>query len=267
VDVYADLFRYRELFSNLFRRDLQAKYKGSLLGVGWSLVTPLALMAIYYVVFSKILGARFADIHDYALFMLTGLACWTFVATALPNASVSMLSNANLIRKVRFPRQLVPLSVVGTQVVAFTAMLAVVGVVNAVKLPGNRLWELLAFPFAALLVLLVAGLAVAIAAANVLFRDVEHLVNSLLLPLFFLTPVIYPLDARAPGLGKHADAVALLHWLNPLAPPINAIRATLFAHTAPTWGDSIYTVAAAVVSLLLGAWVFRRLDDRIAVEL
>jgi len=267
VDVYADLFRYRELFSNLFRRDLQAKYKGSMLGVVWSLLTPLLLMAIYFVVFSKILATRFSGIDNYALFMLTGLACWTFIASALPNASVSMLSNANLIRKVRFPRQLVPLSVVGTHVVAFAAMLLVVAVVNAVKLPGNRLWELLALPFAALLVLLIAGLALAVAAANVLFRDVEHLVNSLLLPLFFLTPVIYPLDERAPGLGDHPDAIALLHWLNPLAPPINAVRATLFDAQAPALGDAVYTVVAAVVSLALGALVFRRLDDRIAVEL
>jgi homopolymeric O-antigen transport system permease protein len=267
MDVYADLFRYRELFSNLFRRDLQAKYKGSVLGVAWSLLTPLALMAIYYIVFSKILGARFSGVHDYALFMLTGLACWTFVASALPNSSVSLLSNANLIRKVRFPRQLVPLSVVGTQVVAFSAMLVVVGVVNAIKLPGNRLWELLALPFAALLVCLVAGAALAVAAANVLFRDVEHLVNSLLLPLFFLTPVIYPLDERAPGLGSHPGWIKVLHWGNPLAPAINTIRATLFEATAPAWGDVIYTVVAAFLSLLLGAWVFRRLDDRIAVEL
>src|SRR5437763_2696471 len=126
MDVYADLFRYRELFSNLFRRDLQAKYKGSVLGVAWSLVIPLMLMGIYFLVFSKILGARFPGVDHYALFMLSGLASWTFVATTLPNATVSMLSNANLIRKVRFPRQLVPLSVVGTQLVAFLAMLLVV---------------------------------------------------------------------------------------------------------------------------------------------
>ena len=86
-------------------------------------------MAIYYVVFSKILGARFErHLDHYALFLLSGLACWTFIATTLPNSSVSMLSNANLIRKVRFPRQLVPLSVVGTQLVAFAAMLVVVGI-------------------------------------------------------------------------------------------------------------------------------------------
>jgi ABC-type polysaccharide/polyol phosphate export permease len=267
MDVYADLFRYRELFSNLFRRDLQAKYKGSVLGVAWSLLTPLMLMAIYFVVFSKILGATFRGIDNYALFMLTGLACWTFVASTLPNASVSMLSNANLIRKVRFPRQLVPLSVVGTQLVAFAAMLVVVAVVNAVKLPGNRAWEFAALPFAALLVCIVAGLALAAAAANVLFRDVEHLVNSLLLPLFFLTPVIYPLDSRAPGLGGHPHVIAFLHWANPLAPAINAVRAPLFDAQAPALGDVLYTVVAAAVSLSLGAAIFRKLDDRIAVEL
>jgi ABC-type polysaccharide/polyol phosphate export permease len=267
MDVYADLFRYRELFSNLFRRDLQAKYKGSVLGVVWSLLTPLLLMGIYYIVFSKILGSTFRGIDNYALFMLTGLACWTFIASTLPNASVSMLSNANLIRKVRFPRQLVPLSVVGTQLVAFVAMLVVVGVLNAVKLPGNRAWELLALPFAALLVCIVAGLALAVAAANVLFRDVEHLVNSLLLPLFFLSPVIYPLDGRAPGLKSHPEFIPYLHWLNPLAPAINAVRAPLFEARAPRLGDAVYAVVAAAVSLVLGAWIFRRLDDRIAVEL
>src|SRR3954447_24718705 len=138
MDVYADLFRYRELFSNLFRRDLQAKYKGSVLGVAWSLVTPLALMAIYFLVFSVVQRAQFAHLDHYALFLLSGLACWTFIASTVPNASVSMLSNANLIQKVRFPRQLIPLSVVGTQLVAFTAMLFLVGILNAVTLPRVR---------------------------------------------------------------------------------------------------------------------------------
>jgi lipopolysaccharide transport system permease protein len=267
MDVYADLFRYRELFANLFRRDLQAKYRGSVLGVAWSLVNPLMLLGIYFVVFSFVWQAKFGKLDHYALFMLSGLACWTFVASTLPNATVSMLSNADLIRKVRFPRQLVPLSIVGTQLVAFGAMLVLVLVVNAVALPRVRAWELLALPFAVLLVAIVTGLSLAAATANALFRDVEHVVNSLLLPLFFLTPVIYPLDSRAPGLGKHPHVLELLHWGNPLAPAINAVRAPLFWGQAPALGDTIYTVAAALLSLLFGAAIFRRLDDRIAVEL
>jgi ABC-type polysaccharide/polyol phosphate export permease len=223
-------------------------------------------MGIYFVVFSKILGSRFEGVDHYALFMLSGLACWTFIATALPNSSVSMLSNANLIRKVRFPRQLVPLSTVGTQLVAFAAMLVIVAVVDAVYLERVRATVVLALPLAVLLVMLVAGLALAISAANVLFRDVEHLVNSLLLPLFFLTPVLYPLDERAPGLGHHPTAIWLLHWLNPFAPAVNAIRAPLYSGDIAV-GDTIYLAVSALVSLVVGAAVFRKLDDRIAVEL
>jgi ABC-type polysaccharide/polyol phosphate export permease len=266
MDVYADLFRYRELFSNLFRRDLQAKYKGSVLGVAWSLVTPIMLMAIYFLVFSVIWRQKFKGVDHYALFLLSGLVCWTFIATTLPNSSVSMLSNANLIRKVRFPRQLIPLSVVGTQLVSFGAVLVLVGILDAILLPRVRATAILALPLAALLVLFVAGLALTVASANVLFRDIEHLTNAMLLPLFFLSPIIYPLDGRTPGLGAHPTLRAILHWGNPLVPAINAVRAPLYSGSVD-WGDTAYLAVAAVLSLLLGASIFRRLDDRIAVEL
>src|SRR5436853_2411515 len=114
---YADLFRYRELFGNLFRRDLQAKYKGSILGVAWSLVNPLVLLGIYLLVFSLLWKAIPVD-HP-ALFLLSGLAIWIFFSTSIHAASRSMLDNASLIRKTRFPRQLVPLSVVATNLVSF----------------------------------------------------------------------------------------------------------------------------------------------------
>ncbi len=112
-----------------------------------------------------------------------------------------MLDNANLIRKIRFPRQLVPLSVVGAHLVSFAAMLVMLLVVNAIALPRARATELLAIPLALLVVGLVSGLALAAASLNVLFRDVEFIVAALLVPWFFLTPIIYPLssNARAPA--------------------------------------------------------------------
>ena len=114
--VYTDLIRYRELFANLFRRDLQAKYRGSVLGVVWSLALPLLLMGAYVLVFSLVLPVV-GDIDDYALFLLSGLATWLFFATSLQAASRSIVDNANLVKRVRFPRQLVPLSIVGTHLV------------------------------------------------------------------------------------------------------------------------------------------------------
>ena len=171
MSIYADLFRYRELFGNLFRRDLAVKYKGSILGVAWSLANPLLLMGIYLLVFS-VLWKVVDNIDHYPIFLLGGLAVWVFLSTSLTSAARSMLDSAELIRKVRFPRQLVTFSVVATQLVAFGAMLLVLVAVSLIALPRARDTVWLAPPLALLVVALVAGLSLAVASANVLFRDV-----------------------------------------------------------------------------------------------
>jgi homopolymeric O-antigen transport system permease protein len=265
MTTYAALIAYRELFGNLFRRDLQAKYRGSALGVLWTVANPVLLMGVYYLVFGVVWHSPFANGDNYALYLLSGLAAWTFFAAALQSSTRSMLDNANLIRKTRFPRQLVPLSVVGAHLVSFAVMLCGLLVLNAVVLPRVRATELLAIPLAVLLVGLVAGLALAVASLNVLFRDVEFIVAAALVPWFFLTPIIYPLS-KVPGAAAHPHVIAAIHWLNPLSPAVEAIRAPLFLGTLPFWGDALYLVVACAVALALGAYVFARVDDQIAIE-
>src|SRR5438105_7045294 len=264
MTVYADLFRYRDLFANLFRRDLQAKYKGSALGVLWTLANPALLMAVYLVVFSTLWKAGFTSLDHYPLFLLAGLSAWIFFSTAFQSSTRSMLDNANLIKKTRFPRQLVPLSVVAAHLVSYVVMLAILLALDFALLPRVRATEWLAVPLAALLVCLVAGLALAVASLNVVFRDVEHLVAALLLPWFFLTPIIYPLNGVA-ALDRHPRVVDAIHWLNPLSPAIQAIRDPLFYGRLPRLADALYLVVAAAVAL--GAFVFTRVDDQLAVEL
>jgi ABC-type polysaccharide/polyol phosphate export permease len=261
VAVYADLFRYRELFGNLFRRDLQAKYKGSVLGVAWSLVNPLVLLGIYLLVFSLLWKAIPVD-HP-ALFLLSGLAIWIFFSTSIHAASRSMLDNANLIRKTRFPRQLVPLSVVATNLVSFGVMLAVLLALDFALLPRVRGTMWLALPLGVALVALTAGLSLALASANVVFRDVEHLIGALLLPWFFLTPILWIPSA----FHRYHGVVRALHWANFVTPAVDAIRDPLFFGRLPHAGDVVYLCVAAAVSLALGAWLFSRVDDQIAVEL
>ena len=175
-----------------------------------------------------------------------------------------MLDNANLIRKTRFPRQLVPLSIVATHLISFGVMVVVLLALNFALLPRVRGTEWLALPLAVAIVGITAGLALAIASLNVLFRDIEFLVAALLLPLFFLTPVLYPLSD--PQIARHDWVVDLIHWANPLSPAIEALRDPLFYGQLPGLADTLYTVVAAVVALALGAWVFNRVDDQIAVE-
>src|SRR3954452_25583605 len=120
--VYGDLVRYRELFGNLFRRDVQAKYRGSLLGLAWTLANPVLLMAVYLLVFSVLWDTPFGSEGHYGLFLLVGLSAWIFFATSVQSAARSLLDNANLIRKTRFPRQRVPLSVVATHLISFAVI-------------------------------------------------------------------------------------------------------------------------------------------------
>jgi len=265
MGVYADLVRYRELFGSLFRRDLRAKYKGSVLGLAWTLALPLTLMLVYLVVFSLLWKAQATDLDDYWLFLLCGLPPWVFFATSLQSSARSLLENAPLIRKVRFPRQLVPLSVVATQLVAFAVMTGAVLVLSLVFRPEARDTVWLALPVAILIVVFVSGLALAVASANAVVRDVEHVLTAVLLPWFFLTPVLYPLDGL-PGAATNPWLVDLIHWANPVTPPVLAFRDPLFFGQAPAPGDVVYVVVEAVAALALGAFVFRRVDDRIAAE-
>jgi lipopolysaccharide transport system permease protein len=263
MTVYADVYRYRELLGNLFRRDLQAKYRGSALGVLWTVANPVMLMGVYLLVFGVVWKSPFSNGDNNALFLLSGLVLWTFFAAAVQSATRSMLDNANLIRKTRFPRQLVPLSVVFAHVVSFAAMLGLLLVINFVALSRVRGTEWLAIPLCVLFVGLVSGIGLLTASLNVLFRDVEFIVAALLVPLFFLTPVLYGLDTVS---SKHQHIGEVIHWVNPLSPAVQAVRAPLFLGTLPHWTDALYLVLACAVSLALGAFVFLRVDDQIAIE-
>jgi ABC-type polysaccharide/polyol phosphate export permease len=265
MSVYADLLRHRELFGSLFRRDLRAKYKGSLLGLAWTLALPAALMLVYLVVFAVLWKAQPTETDDYWLFLLCGLPPWVFFATSIQSGARSIVQNAPIIRKVRFPRQLVPLSVVATEVVAFAAMTAIVLALALWFRPESRDLAWVAIPVGAVIVVFVAGVALALASLNAIFRDVEFVVSAALLPWFFLTPILYQLD-DLPGAESRPWLVDLLRWGNPLTPAVEAYRAPLYEGQLPSAADALYLCVASVAALALGALVFRSVDDRIASE-
>jgi lipopolysaccharide transport system permease protein len=266
VAVYAELIRYRELFASLFQRDLRAKYKGSVLGVLWSLALPVTLMLVYLVVFSVMWKSSATNVDHYWLFLLCGLPPWVFFATSLQSSARSLLENASLIRKVRFPRQLVPLSIVATQLVSFAVMTGIVMVLAMIVLPGSRWTAWLVLPIAAVIVLFVSGLSLAVASANAIYRDIEFVVAALLLPLFFLTPVLYSVD-NLPGAAAHPLLADLIQWGNPITPVVECFRAPLFLGELPPTADIVYLLVETVVALALGAVVFTSVDDRIAAEI
>ena len=145
-------------------------------------------------------------------------------------------------------------------------MLVVVGAINFAVIPSTRSTMWAVIPLSGALVALVSGLSIVFAALSALFRDVEHLLLTVLLPWFFLTPVFYDLSTL-PGVQDHHVVMQILRWGNVVTPFVEAIREPLFYGHYPSLGKVVYVVGAGAGALLLGAFVFRRLDDQLAVEL
>lgn len=264
MSLYVDVIRYPDLFLNIFRRELHGKYRGSVLGLAWTLVNPLALVAVYTLVFSVLLKAF--EIPHYPLFVVSGLVTWVFFQSAVQMACSSLFAQPSLVKQGRFPRHMLPLAVVAANLVTLGAMLAITVVVNLIVIPETRTTFWAAIPLLVPLVALASGLAVVFGYLTVVFRDVEHLMTTIFLPWFFLTPVFYTLD-RLPGLEDRKWVADLIHYANFVTPFVEAIRDPIFFGEYPAAGDVVYCIAAAAASLALGVLAVRRTEDQVAATL
>lgn len=252
---------YRELVYNLTVRDLKLKYKGSVLGIAWSLLNPLLMMTIYTAVFSVFLRA--VNVQNYWALVLGGLLPWVFFSNSMTTAAVSFIRNPNLITKIYFPIESLPIAGVLANFVNFLISLAVFLVIlGFVGLIGPSVILLPVILLAHLAITL--GLATAIAAVTVYFRDLEHLVVIGLTAWFYLTPVLYPLDPSAlpAGAGKYIRYLQL----NPLSWVWDSYHSVLFYKTWPDPTTFTLMLVFALLSLTLGYLLFAKLRPRIPEE-
>lgn len=242
----------RDLFLNLTRAGLTARYKTTGLGFLWFLLTPLILMVALSIVFQQVIRL---DIPDYPLFALAGLIPWTYFQTGLGGATPSLVRSATLIKRVRLPRVLIPLAEIAGASVHFVVALALfVGLAIVFgRAPGAGL--LLLPIVVAVNVVCLLGLAMLLAALQVVYRDVEFLVSMGLRVLFYLTPIFYPL-AFVP------DEWRLIYLLNPLAGIVESYRAALLPGATFHLEPLAIAAASSVVCLVAGIVVFRRLEPR-----
>jgi lipopolysaccharide transport system permease protein len=263
----ASIARNGPLFRNLLRREVRQRYKGSALGLLWTLITPAIMVGAYTLVFHYIF--RVGTIPHYSLFLFTGLTIWTFFLGGATAAASSLVLNANLVKKVRFPREIVPLSSIAGQAFTAATMFVILFPLCLLFTPGSFL-PLVALPgLVLLLAVLTIGFGLMLAALNVYFRDVEHILAALALPWFFLTPIFYSLDANSlPVLaGRPSWVIDLLTYGNPVTPYVETIRDVLFYGRWPNGVEVIYCVLVAAAMLAIGVLVFRRLEREMAVEL
>jgi ABC-type polysaccharide/polyol phosphate export permease len=240
----------RDLFLNLVRTDLTVRYKTSALGTLWFILNPLLMTGMLTIVFQYVVRL---DIERYPIFVLSALLPWMLFQEGLTNASTAITRAAALVKRSRVPRSLLALAAVGAGAVHFGFSLLVLFGLMAIEGASPTL-SLMLLPFVlAIQLLCLTGLGLALAALNVVYRDVEHVLGVVLRIGFYLTPCFYPLSYIPP---QWRD----VYLLNPAASIIELYRRTLFDGTAGPlriWG---FAAATSTMILILGVWVFHRLE-------
>ena len=258
-----ELAAYGDLLRNLVARDLKLRYRGSVLGFAWSLLNPLLMTGVFTIVFGVLSKS---EIERYPLFLMAALVPWLFTQQALTAAMRSVTSNAQLIKKVYFPRELLPVSAVLASFVNFLLAYGVFWIIGLIFGVGNT--RAMAFvPLVMLLHLaLIMGLALILATANVFFRDTEHLVEIGLLAWFFLTPIFYKMDIVPNNTFLGLDVHRWVFSLNPMATLVTDYRYAVMSGDFPI-RHTMVTVATALIAVSVGWYLFRRFAPRFAEEL
>jgi lipopolysaccharide transport system permease protein len=253
-----DLLRHRDLLVLLVRKDLKVKYKGTALGFFWSLLNPLLMMIVYAVVYTVLFRFK---VPRYPIFLLAGLLPWNAFLAAVNGSALSIVLSGNLVRRVRFPLELLPLTTVLSSLVNLLLSLAILFVFAAIyRQPLGP--PLLALPLLLILQSLLAlGIALMLSAITVYFRDLEYLVSVGLTVLFFATPIIYPLSA----LKGHKNLIFWLN-LNPLTWLATGYQGIWHDNRWPEGWQLVALAGLGIVWVAAGWWVFRRLRRRFAEE-
>ena len=228
-----DIWRYRELWLQLVRKELHVRYQKSVLGFAWSMANPLFLLVVYSIVFG-ILGQSFTW---FGIWLLAGILIWNFFATSLSTGTQAITANGYLVGKVNFPREVLPLASVGAAFVHLmlsSLLMVAVLLVTRFSVDWSFIWMII--PAVITLVVLASAFAILLSATNVYARDTTHLLELLLLAWFWLTPIIYPFELVTEKL-ENGGHWAYWHLLNPMAPILMAVQRGVYAKASVTMGD------------------------------
>lgn len=269
-----ELLGYRELIESLVLRDLKVRYKNSVLGFLWSLVNPLLLMAVFTVVFTVMLPNM--TIPKFPVFVLCALLPWNFFSTSVMGAVNSIVQNGHLIKKVYFPREVLPIALVFSNFINFLLAMPVLFVFLIIfRVPFTL--ALLYLPLImAVQVIFTIGVALVLATLNVFYRDTAVIMEVLLQAWFFLTPVFYPFELLPEWRtlwGMALPVRRLTYILNPMASIIASYRSVLYGYIngsppePPAWDFFSRTLVTSVLVLLIGYWFFSRFSRRFGEEI
>ena len=252
---FKEIFSHRELLINLAVQDLKVRYKNALIGFGWTLLSPLAMMLIFVLVFRLVFKIR---IENYPVFLLSGLVPWVFFTGSVSEATTSIVTRANLIKKTYFPRAVIPISVTLAKLINFLLSLILLFVfilIYKIPLTVATFW----LPIIIFIQLILAiGVSLIVSSLHVCYRDVRHLMEILLMLWFYTTPIVYSLDmVREPLIKRHLFG---LYNLNPMVGIVSSYHKVLLYGERPDLGSLGFSLLISLIILIIGFFTFRKYE-------
>lgn len=260
MQIFKDLYEYRELLKTNIKKDIRGKYKGSFLGILWSFLNPLLQVIVYAIVFPYLM--RGATIENYVVYLVTGIIPWTFFSTVVGIGTTAIKSNQGIIKKVYFPREILIISQVLSGLVNFFISCVIILLFCLGFGVGISVHILFIPVIAVIQAILSLGILFITSAINVYIQDLEYIVGFLLNMAFYGTPIIYELSQFA-----SAGPLLKLIELNPTTPIINAYRDVFLYHQWPNPSGLIYVTILGLIILVIGYFVFRKLEKGFAEQL
>jgi len=253
-----EIFSYNDMIGSLVKRELRGKYKGSVLGFLWTFINPLCQIIVYTIVFSVILKS---NLDQFYLYVITGMIPWLFFDMSLRLGSGSIRYQGEMIKKIYFPREVLPIACVTAQFINMLFCFAIVFLVLLVSGRGFALRALFCLPLVmAVEYALTLGLTLIVSSVTVFFKDMEHIITVMLMAWIYLTPILYSLEL-VPG------PLRLIFKLNPMTAVIEGYHNILYWQKPPYFKLTLYGLLSAAAALGVGELIFSRLDDNFAEEL
>ncbi len=257
MKILKELYDYREMLLNLVRKELKVRYKGSFLGFLWTFLNPLLQLVVYTIVFSVILRA---GIDKFDMYLFVGLIPWIFFTTSIQTGTISIVANKDLVKKIYFPRIILPLVSVNAAFMNMVFSMSIVILALLFRGVGISKYMLLLPVAMALQYIFVLGMIFMFSALNVYFRDLEYILNIIVMIWFYLTPIVYTIDMVP-------EEYRTFFLLNPMTNIIIFYRDILYYKQIPTFSSFGSILIYSILMIFIGYWVFQKLQKNFAEEL
>ena len=257
MNIFKKIYNYRELLKSNVKKEIRGRYKNSILGIMWSFLNPLLQLLVYAVIFGALLGGNDSTYHIY---ICVALIPWTYFTTTITQAAFTIIGNGDIIKKVYFPREILPISVVTSGAVNF--VISTIIILAFVIFSGIGISKyILLYPFILLVqYVLLLGISFIVSAITVYFRDLEHIIGIILMAAFYGTPIVYKLEQLPANL-------QVLMKLNPMTHLINAYRAIFYYHQLPNMKMLGILFIASIGLTVVGYYIFKKLQKGFAEQL